>query len=275
MRKLLTIAVLFTLTVGCVPKGKYDEALAERDDLSLRIEAMNGTVADLRSQLAGGEGRVRQLEQELASTQSGLDELARQLSSKVAEAGALKASVTQMEEALKELEKSRLRSERAMQNYRDFVGKFQAMIDAGTLKVKIIDGQMVVELATDILFPPGAASLSKEGMTAIAEVAAVLASIPDREYQVAGHTDDVPIHSERFPSNWHLGSARAIAVTDLLIESGLDANRVSAASFAANRPVDTNRTKEGKANNRRIEIIVVPDLSSLPGYAELEKLAEE
>ena len=160
-----------------------------------------------------------------------------------------------------------------MQSFRDLVSRFQAMIDAGTLKVKVIDGRMVVELATDILFPPGSASLSNDGKAAIAEVAAVLASIPDREYQVAGHTDSAPIRTERFPSNWHLGSARAIAVTDLLIGSGLDATRVSAASYAEHRPVDTNRTKEGKAANRRIEITIQPDLSVMPGYDELKQLS--
>ena len=82
----------------------------------------------------------------------------------------------------------------------------------------------------------------------------------------------MPIHTEQFPSNWELASARALNVVRTLQEGGVPVGRLSAASFAENRPVDTNKTKEGKAANRRIEIVVVPDLSLLPGYEELEKL---
>jgi chemotaxis protein MotB len=168
----------------------------------------------------------------------------------------------------------RARTEQALAGYRDLVGRFQAMIDAGTLKVKVLHGRLMVELATDILFPPGKATLSKEGKAAITEVAQVLNDIPGRDYQVGGHTDNVPIATERFPSNWHLGAARAIAVSKLLVSAGLAPVRVSAASYSDSRPVDTNRTSEGKANNRRIEIAIVPDLSMMPGYAELEQLGK-
>ena len=150
--------------------------------------------------------------------------------------------------------------------------RFKAMIDAGTLTVKVVDGRMVVQLATDILFAPGSARLSKEGKEALVEVAGVLASIDGRDVQVAGHTDDQPISTASFPNNWYLGSSRAIAVTEVLIEGGLPSDHISAASYSAFKPTDTNETKEGRANNRRIEIIVVPDLSTMPGFDELQGL---
>ena len=71
------------------------------------------------------------------------------------------------------------------------------MIDAGTLQVKVVDGRMVVALATDILFAAGSATLSADGQSAVEQVASVLAGIPDRNYQVAGHTDDRPIANEK------------------------------------------------------------------------------
>jgi chemotaxis protein MotB len=101
----------------------------------------------------------------------------------------------------------------------------------------------------------------------------VLASIPGRDFQVAGHTDNDPIATEKFPSNWDLGAARSITVTRLLVDSGLPADRVSASSYADTVPVVANDTAEGKAANRRIEIVVVPDLSLMPGYDELQRLA--
>lgn len=262
----LLAGLSLVLAAGCVPKGKYDAAIHETHELYARIDGMNNVIAQMERDLASLQSQQR-------STQAALDDANRRLASKVAEAGELQQSVVEMQRALEELELRKARAEQTLQSYRDLVGRFQAMIDAGTLKVKVIEGRMVVELATDILFPAGSASLSREGRQAIQEVASVLASIPDREYQIAGHTDDVPISTERFPSNWHLGAARAIAVTQLLTEAGLEARRVSAASYAEHRPIDTNRTREGKANNRRIEIIVVPDLSTLPGYEELEALS--
>ena len=265
MRLLLLLSPL--LLTACVPKARYDEALVENASLSQQLSASQSSLAQTQSML-------RKLRTQLEDVEKARAEAERLLAHKSREAGALAEDVEQMTQALRELEERKAKAERSLEAYRDLVGRFQAMIDAGTLKVKVIDGRMVVELATDILFAPGSATLSRDGRKAVAEVAEVLASIEDREYQVAGHTDDVPISNAAFPSNWHLGSARAIAVVQVLVDSGLPGERVSAASFAEYEPADTNRTKEGRANNRRIEIIIVPDLSMMPGYEELQALAE-
>ena len=274
MRKLFAAAFVIALSTGCVGKQKYDDALASGASCQAELKACNDARDDLKADLSGRNARIKTLEHELTATKNSLDELTSQLAGKIAEAGQLQSSIEDMQEALRELEMRRQQSEAAMASYRDLVKRFQAMIDAGTLKVKVLDGRLVVELATDILFPPGSASLSKDGKQAIKEVAEVLASIPDREYQVAGHTDNDAISTEQFPSNWYLGSARAIEVVNVLSKNGLDGTRVSAASFAEHRPVDTNRTKEGKASNRRIEIVIVPDMSMMPGFDELKRLAE-
>ena len=245
---------------GCVGKQKYDAVVAENQELYKRIDGINNAMGALDSDL-------RSTKNQLASTSASLESTRQQL-------GSASAENAQLMQAVAELEARKARTDAMLSSYQDLVSKFQAMIDAGTLTVKVVDGRMVVELATDILFPPGGASLSREGKAAVADVAKILASIQDREYQIAGHTDDKPIATQQFPSNWHLGSARAIAVSRLLIAEGLPPERVSAASYAEFRPADTNKTKEGRANNRRIDIIIVPDLSELPGFDELSRMAE-
>ena len=180
-----------------------------------------------------------------------------------------------MTRALADLEKRRAEAEARVQEFKSLLARFRSLIDAGKLKVKIIDGRMVVVLATDILFSSGSASLSKDGKSAIAEVAQVLKTIPQRAFQVEGHTDTVPISTSQYPSNWELAAARAITVLKAMVDAGLPAERVSAASFGETRPVGTNETQEGKAQNRRIEIIIVPDLSTLPGFEELKRLGSE
>jgi chemotaxis protein MotB len=261
----LAIAVL--LLGACVPKARYQDALAEQESLRVQVDGLETRNAQLTDTLT-------RLKTELEASEAALEETNRKLAAKVAEAGELQEDVEEMRAALQDAEMRKARADAALREYRDLVTRFQALIDAGTLQVKVIDGKMVVELATDILFAPGSATLSPEGRRAVHDVATVLASIPERHYQVSGHTDSVPIATDRFPSNWHLGSGRAISVVELLVESGLSPDRVSASSYSEYQPVDTNRTKEGRAANRRIEIIVVPDLSTLPGYDELEALTE-
>ncbi len=265
--------VFLVLLSACVPKGRYE---ADMTDLATRHD---GEIQVLEEQLEQARDRARALRRQLEETKSALeektaalDDVSGQLASKVAEAGQLQEDVVRMGDALAELAAKQARAAASLAAYRDLVDRFQSLIDAGTLQVKVIDGRMVVELATDILFAPGSADLSRDGQAALGEVAAVLSGIEEREYQVAGHTDDKPIATARFPSNWSLGAARAIEVVNVLVDAGLAPERVSAASFAEFRPSHTNRTPEGRAANRRIEIIVVPDLAALPGYDELQAL---
>ncbi len=266
--RLAPILVVLAIAAGCVPKGKLDDMTAMRDDLQTQLDASSSQLQTTQQQLAS-------LERELDASERALEQTNKKLAEKISEAGALQTDMDEMRAALAEAEKRKARADASLQQYRELIARFQALIDAGTLQVKVIDGRMVVELATDILFGAGSASLSRAGRSSIESVAQVLASIPDRNYQVAGHTDNVPISTEQFPSNWDLGAARAISVTRLLIEAGLDGDRVSAASFADFQPVDTNRTREGRAANRRIEIVITPDLSDLPGFEELQALADQ
>ena len=98
-------------------------------------------------------------------------------------------------------------------------------------------------------------------------------NVPDKDFQIEGHTDDVPISTKKYPSNWYLASARALGVVEHLIAAGMSPDHISAASYGDERPFASNETPEGKASNRRIEIVVMPDLSGLPGYDELTGIA--
>lgn len=180
-----------------------------------------------------------------------------------------------LSDALTDMRERNSEARERIQEYRDLLAKFKDLIDAGKLKVKIVDGRMTVELPSDILFASGSADLSPEGRATIKEITSVLVEVAERKYQIEGHTDDWPINTRRFRSNWELGAGRAITVVNTMIDAGMPPGRVSAASFAETQPVGDNETNEGRAHNRRIEIVILPDLSSLPGFDELEKLQEE
>ncbi|HEY1099671.1 MAG TPA: OmpA family protein [Myxococcota bacterium] len=267
---------------ACVSSGTYDELLmtqertkrdlhsaeqerdaarAENEKLLAQLKAeqerATAAAADAEAALAAARVEQRRVSDDLAAT--------------LRDKAGLKDSVEQMQKALDELNKRKAEADRRLAEFKSLLARFQSLIDAGKLKVKIVDGRMVVALASDILFASGSAALSKDGKTAVEEVAKVLTSISDRSFQVEGHTDNVPIKTAQFPSNWELASSRALTVVKTMVDAGLPANRVSAASFGDQKPAVANDTPEGKALNRRIEIVVVPDLSTLPGFDELQK----
>ncbi len=271
---LLTLALL--LSTGCVMKSKYLDLEAEytstRGELLDRINTLEGELRALHKDLKSKDSVIANMEADLRRAKERIYALEGDKAKLLDDKAGLGAAIEEMEQALRELDRRKQQAEARVRRFREMIDRFQALIDAGTLRVKMVDGRMVVELATDILFDSGSAQLSKAGQTALGEVAQVLQSIPDRRYQVEGHTDNVPIASAKYPSNWELAAERSLTVVKSMVVGGLDAERVSAASFGEYKPSDTNRTAEGRAANRRIEIVVTPDLSELPGFEELQSL---
>lgn len=262
--------------LGCVPKGKFveleNQLAAAQQEHAAALADRDATLGALRGELAGLETESRRLADALGSKERALAKLQEKHATLLEAKGDLAAEMEDMRTALAELERRKAAADARLGEFRDLIERFRSLIDAGTLEVKIKDGRMLVAMATDVLFSSGSATLSKEGKAALSEVARILASIPDRTFQVEGHTDDDPIATAQFPSNWFLASRRAINVVDHMLDTGMPAERISAASFGEFRPVVANDSKENKALNRRIEIVVVPDLSQLPGYAELQAL---
>lgn len=247
--KLLLLSLALLFTAGCVSSSKHHKV-----------------VNDLESQLS--EERA-----ESANKSRNIEELQAQLMGQSKDKGKLQSSLDEMKKAMAEMNERQAEQKKRLQEFADLTRRFKKLTDSGTLSVKIVDGKMVVSLGSDVLFPAGSARLSKEGLQAIKEVTQQLNSIPGKRYQVEGHTDNVPISTATFPSNWELASARAISVVQTMVENGMQNNRVSAASYADTSPVASNGSQEGKAANRRVAIVVVPDLSTMPGYDELQKLS--
>jgi chemotaxis protein MotB len=123
---------------------------------------------------------------------------------------------------------------------------------------------MVVKLPAAILFPSGSAVLSEEGKGALTEVASVLRTMRGRRFTIAGHTDNVPVVQAPFHDNWELSSARAVTVTELLVAKGVPGPNLVAAGFGEFYPISGNGTASGRQRNRRIEILLEPNLKKVP-----------
>jgi chemotaxis protein MotB len=128
---------------------------------------------------------------------------------------------------------------------------------AGEIVVSQDEDRIVIRLADNLLFPPASADIRSSALPLLAIVASALLGV-DQEIRVEGHTDNVPVNTERYPSNWELSSARATAVLRYLAETGeVPAGRVFAAGYGEFRPVATNLTPEGRGVNRRADIVVL------------------
>lgn len=203
---------------------------------------------------------------------------AKELEDAKRELGVLRTKISQIEgtkpgacpdaEDVAELKRQKDAAEARAKLFDDFIKRFQKMIDAGKLEVTTRRGQVVLALDTDVLFDEGKTDIKDDGKAALKEVGEALRGVQGRRFQVAGHTDAVPIKTKEFPSNWELSSARAIAVVKLLIKEGVRANTLSAAGHAEFDPVGNNVQKSGRAKNRRIEIVVVPNVEELIRSAE-------
>ena len=229
-----------------------------------RIEDQLGQIESNRQELARGYGELKSLDAKKAEMQK---ELEAQMQSLDAIRSDLKDSKRQFE-TLKQIEAE---TQKRNEIYASFIDKLKNMIDGGQLTVSIEQGRIVINLPENVLFPSGSAMLNSEGRAALKQVAGLLSEFSDRRFQIEGHTDNVPIKTSRYPSNWELSTARALSVVHLMTQEGVAPQNVSAAGFGEFHPRADNETQEGRSLNRRIEIIMLPNLDILS--SELPKLA--
>lgn len=275
---LLATAGLALFPAACVKKSTHERVL---DQLS-RTQARAAELEErLQSEMARRDEREARLREQV-------DRLQRESESLIEELGQTRRSLLQTQELLAE---ARLQAQRAQdllsaqgaearrlrerleqlaaieaevrernRIYEEVLQKFRSLIDAGRLSVSIARGRMVINLPQDILFASGSANLGSQGRQTLVEVAKVLAEFKDRRFQVEGHTDNVPISTAQFPSNWELSAARALSVVKLLVQQGVAPEALSGAAYGEFHPVATNDTPEGRRLNRRIEIVMLPNL---------------
>jgi len=130
-------------------------------------------------------------------------------------------------------------------------------IDAGTISVETTGNTVVIRFPANIAFPPGSDQISDEIIPIIERISKSLEDAPG-ELMIAGHTDDRPINSARYKSNWRLSTDRAVSVLQLFEKiGGIDSSRLTAVGHADTRPIASNDTPEERAKNRRVEIAIV------------------
>ena len=131
------------------------------------------------------------------------------------------------------------------------------------VKLEMAERGLVVTFLAEILFDSGKAKIKKQAMPILDKVAHVIKTVvPDLNIGVEGHTDNQPIKHSRWKSNWELSTARATSVVHYLIDKKrIKPQRLAAVGYGEHRPVESNKAKDGQRKNRRVEVVILPDLS--------------
>lgn len=150
------------------------------------------------------------------------------------------------------------------------VSECQRKLESLGLDLKREPRGLVISLPQTILFASGDDAISAQARPLVEQIAAILREIPNKVILV-GHADAVPIHNRRFKSNWELAAARSLRLLELLGRDGaIDESRLSVASYSSFDPRDSDQTPDGRASNRRVEIVILdqpPDNTTLPVVA--------
>lgn len=160
----------------------------------------------------------------------------------------------------KEKRENELRAAQA--TYSELIDKMRSEISRGEVTISELQGKLTVNLVEKILFDSGSAEIKSGGKDVLSKVGIILNEVKDKEIRVEGYSDNLPISPRLqsiYPSNWELSSARAISVVQFLRNTlDIPGERLSASAFAEFRPIADNGTPEGRAQNRRIQIILTP-----------------
>jgi chemotaxis protein MotB len=299
MKVLLPLVILIS---ACVTTGTYNHKVAEltkaRDDeaaaakqrertLDEKSAGLQSTVSELQDKVAETQAALdratadkavlqKQLDDDtalIATMKQRLEKLGQNVESLAKEKGQLTQAMTDATTRLDELRKQKAAAEARIQTFRNLAAKLRSMIDSGQLKVAIRGGRMLIALPNDILFDSGQTMVKPDGKTALARVAQALSTVGDRDFLVAGHTDNVPIRTMLYPSNWELSTRRSVEVVHILVAQGMNPKVLAAAGYGEFDPVVPNDTAEHRAQNRRIEIVLQPNLSDLPPLEEPTAMA--
>lgn len=259
---------------GCVTTSSRDQTVADlnkqhQEELEKTKAQDEARAAELSKKAADAEASRKSLEATLAESQKRADELNKLLEGTSADRANLDRLLQASSAQLEELRKQKAAADARAATYKGLTDRLRSMIDAGKLSVKIRKGRMLISMPNDVLFDSGSAVLKKAGQETVAQVAQALAGLADRQFLVAGNTDDKPIRTARFPSNWELSTERAVVVTRFLISKGMKPDQLGALGYGEFDPIVSNDTAEHRAQNRRIEIQLQPNLSELPSMEDL------
>lgn len=257
----LAALILLGSQTSCVSSRKYDRA--QSTIYGLRQDSLENY--RLRQSL---EQEILNLQQSFTEFQGDANEeraaLLAQLDAKSMALSEKDQTLRARAEHLRQLQEQIDEQNAALNKLRKTVADALVNFNSDELTVQMKNGFVQVSLSDQLLFESASAQMDPKGKDALGKLAVVLKNNPDIEIMVVGHTDSLPIRTVRYKDNWDLSVDRAVSVVRLLtVDFGLDGKRVQASGRSSYFPMASNENKEGRALNRRTEILLAPKLEEL------------
>ncbi len=257
------LATTCLFLVSCVSSGRYHAS-------QNALQAARDDSAKLADRVARQESAIGQLKQQIGDLNKKVDDLNNQAGLLSSDAANKQNQLNMTKEQLADQQRRLIalqglmdQQKKAIQEIRKKMSDALVGFNSNELTVSIKNGKVYVSLSENLLFPSGSATVNPKGKDALGKLAQVLNSNPDITVDIEGHTDSVPIHG-RYQDNWALSTARATAIVRILTtDYQVDPVRVIASGHSSYDPVQSNSTPDGRALNRRTEIILSPKLDEL------------
>ena len=249
----MLVIILFS---SCVATSKYKDALAREQSLAAQIAENNKKIENLNGRLMEMQNENSRLSKQIEAAGKSAEEMARLGNMTQQQLQEEQKRLAQMRQLM---EQQRMAIESLQKKMTDALVNFKPE----ELSVFVKNGKVYVSLQESLLFPSGSAVVNPKGKEALGTLAQVLNLNPDINVLIEGHTDSIPIKG-RYEDNWALSVGRATSIVRILTNTYMvDPLRVTASGRSKYEPVDSNSTPEGRAKNRRTEIILSPKLDEL------------
>jgi len=239
---------------GCVTQETYDKLEAQKSQ----------EISSLQSQRAGLERELEELRSQRATLEGQRNSLQQQKALLEKDKASLERDQAQLRVQNAALENERMKlldaSKQSQAQYDSLVQELNQEVQKGQLQVRRYKDMLTVDVAEQLFFDSGKATLKETGKEVLKKVADAIRSYEDKSIRVIGHTDNVPISGALqrvYATNWELSSARATTVVRFLQDSGIAPERLIATGRAEYAPVAENDSPEGRQKNRRIEITLI------------------
>jgi chemotaxis protein MotB len=252
-RFIIFLSGFILLFSACVPQR---ELISEQN----RVKNLQSDSTDTHLKLSNCNSQVALLEKDKQDLQNSIQQLSASYQSKVANSN---MTIADQAKRLKDLEDLIQAQKDVMNKLKKTVADALINFKPDELSVYLKDGKLYVSLQEKLLFASGSAVVDPKGKQALGTLAAVLIATPNITVDIEGHTDTVPI-AGKYEDNWALSVARSTAIARVLIKDyGVDPHTIIASGRSKYYPVADNTTPDGRAKNRRTEIILSPDLTEL------------
>ncbi len=267
MKRIANIAILsFTSTlllVSCVPTRKWKASEAALQSARSDSARLAGQVSDLQSNVGQLKQQIGDLDKKINDLNNQAGALSTDAADKASRLNKTQEQLIEERRRLQQLQALMDQQKKATQEIRKKMSDALVGFNSNELTVAIKNGKVYVSLSENLLFPSGSAVVNPKGKDALSKLADVLNVNPDITVNIEGHTDSIPIRG-RYKDNWDLSTARATSIVRILtIDYKVDPMRVIASGHSQYDPVQSNSTPDGRALNRRTEIILSPKLDEL------------